>query len=153
MNKPRKSRAAGKVSISMVQEISMTLEKAVRIGELLAQQKGALKHGEWLPWLETNIQFTDRTARNYMRVYKKRDQIKTETISDLTDAYKFLVEPTFDDPIKTLDLDLVDSGEDSIESLLAQIEILKTANFRRMKRLINSSNWMILQKKVSGSRY
>jgi hypothetical protein len=26
-----------------------TIEKAIRIGELLAEQKAGLKHGQWLP--------------------------------------------------------------------------------------------------------
>jgi hypothetical protein len=80
--------------VSLHQEIvghlRQSLEKAIRIGELLTEQKGSLKHGEFTPWLETNIPFTDRTARNYMRLYRERDRIKTESVSDLNDAYRLI---------------------------------------------------------------
>lgn len=67
--------------------LKMSLEKAIRIGELLTEQKGNLKHGGWLAWIDANLSFTDRTARNYMRLYKERDRLKTETVSDLKSAY------------------------------------------------------------------
>src|SRR6266404_1444826 len=76
----------------------ITIGKAIRIGGLLAEQKSKCKHGEWLPWIEANIQFTDRTARNYMRVYERRDLVKMETISDLTGVYKLLGENKDDLP-------------------------------------------------------
>ena len=41
---------------------------AVRAGELLLQAKSHLAHGEWLRWLNTNVGFSVRTARAYMRV-------------------------------------------------------------------------------------
>lgn len=69
-----------------------SLDKAIRIGQLLTEQKDTLKHGEFTPWLEANIPFTDRTARNYMRLYRERDRIKTESVSDLTGAYALLTD-------------------------------------------------------------
>lgn len=74
----------------VVGHLRQSLEKAIRIGLLLSEQKQLLKHGEFTPWLEANIPFTDRTARNYMRLYRERDRIKTETVSDLKGAYAFL---------------------------------------------------------------
>ena len=45
------------------------LGHAIRAGELLAEQKASLKHGEWLPWLAQHVPgLSDRMARNYMRV-------------------------------------------------------------------------------------
>jgi hypothetical protein len=40
---------------------------AVRCGELLLSVKVSLKHGEFLPWVEQNCEFTHRTATAYMR--------------------------------------------------------------------------------------
>jgi hypothetical protein len=77
----------------VVGHLRQSLEKAIRIGQLLSEQKEALKHGEFIPWLESNIPFTDRTARNYMKVYRERDRLKTETISDLKGAYALLASP------------------------------------------------------------
>lgn len=70
--------------------LRQTLEKAIRIGQLLSEQKQTLKHGEFTPWIEANIPFTDRTARNYMRIYRERDRLKTEMVSDLKGAYALL---------------------------------------------------------------
>jgi hypothetical protein len=70
-----------------------TFDKAVVIGGLLAEAKADLKHGEWLPWVEANLPFTDRTARNYMRLHDRRGELKSETVSDLTGAYRMLTEP------------------------------------------------------------
>jgi hypothetical protein len=69
-----------------------TLAHAVRIGELLADIKAGLNHGEWLPWCSTNLPFTDRTARNYVRLFQHRDRLKSETVSDLGDAYRLLAD-------------------------------------------------------------
>jgi hypothetical protein len=69
-----------------------TLKKAIRIGEILSEFKKALGHGKWVAWLAANVPFTDRTARNYMRVFDHRSELP-ETISDLTCAYRLLAEP------------------------------------------------------------
>lgn len=76
----------------ILNSLRMSLEKAMKIGELLTEQKENLKHGEFAAWVNDNLPFTDRTARNYMRVYQERDRLKTETVSDLTDAYQRLIE-------------------------------------------------------------
>jgi hypothetical protein len=67
-----------------------TIEKAIRIGELLTEIKAGLKHGQWLAWIESRLPFSDHTARNYIRVYEQRERLKLETVSDLTDAYRLL---------------------------------------------------------------
>lgn len=70
-----------------------SLDKAIRIGELLREEKSRLAHGQWLPWLEANAPFTDRTATNYMRLFNERDRIKSESVSDLSSAYRLLAPP------------------------------------------------------------
>jgi hypothetical protein len=78
--------------------LRQTLEKAIRIGQLLSEQKQILKHGEFIPWIEANIPFTDRTARNYMQLYRERDRIKTETVSGLKEAYALLTSSREENP-------------------------------------------------------
>ena len=73
--------------------LQQSLDKAIRIGELLAEQKRNLKHGDFTAWMINHLPFTDRTARNYMRLYENREKLKTETVSDLTSAYKLLAAP------------------------------------------------------------
>jgi len=67
-----------------------SLAKAIRIGELLAQQKADLPHGAFTAWITENLPFTDRTARNYMTLYEHREGLKTETVSVLQEAYRLL---------------------------------------------------------------
>jgi hypothetical protein len=43
------------------------------------------EHGEWLPWLEKNISFSQKTAWRYMELYKQK--AKLGTVPNLTDAY------------------------------------------------------------------
>ena len=69
-----------------------TLDKAITLGELLRQEKERLGHGNWLTWLKGNVPFTERTARNYIRLYEHRDRLKSETVSDLTAAYQMLAD-------------------------------------------------------------
>lgn len=69
------------------------LLKAVKIGQLLTQVKASLKHGEWLPWIEANLPFTDQTARNYIGVYEIREELNSKQVWDLTSAYKLLAAP------------------------------------------------------------
>ena len=46
--------------------IGQANEHARQAGVLLLQQKAALPHGEWLPWLAANVSFSARTAARYM---------------------------------------------------------------------------------------
>lgn len=70
--------------------LNCSLQKAVQIGDLLLNQKEKLNHGQFGKWIESELPFTDRTARNYIRLYKNRKQLKTENVSDFKSAYKLL---------------------------------------------------------------
>lgn len=72
-----------------------TLNKALRIGQLLSIQKDKLKHGEFTTWVKQNLPFSDRTARNYMRLFRERDKLKTENVTDLSKAYKLVRQLTW----------------------------------------------------------
>lgn len=84
--------------------LKTSLKKAIRIGELMTEQKASLKHGEFTPWIKANLPFTDRTARKYMQLYENRELLKTENVSGLTGAYKLLEapKPTFREQIHAL---------------------------------------------------
>jgi hypothetical protein len=82
-----------KLHSEVISHLKMTIPQAIRIGELLGQQKGRLGHGAFGKWIEENLPFTDRTARNYMRLYNEKDRLlKTETVSDLKSAYNLLTD-------------------------------------------------------------
>lgn len=56
-------------------------------GDLLMKMKDALKHGEFLPWLATNCEVSERQAQRYMRAAGGKPitarSIKCDTVSDL----------------------------------------------------------------------
>jgi len=70
-----------------------SLDNAFRIGELLIQEKARLAHGQWLPWLKSNVPFSDHTARNYIRCFENRGRLKLESVSNLAEAYRLLAPP------------------------------------------------------------
>ncbi|MCK9527211.1 MAG: DUF3102 domain-containing protein [Syntrophales bacterium] len=72
--------------------IKNALTDAIRIGKLLAEVKTELPHGEFEKWVCDNLPFTSRTARNYMRLHRERDRLKSETVSALTGAYRLLTD-------------------------------------------------------------
>ena len=67
---------------------------------LLAEQKKGMKHGTFTPWIKGNLPFTDRTAQNYMKFYrKKRILISGNTepgsVLTITEARKRLIKHVF----------------------------------------------------------
>lgn len=43
----------------------------IEIGRRLVQAKELLEHGEWLPWLEKETEFSDRSAARYMKLFEE----------------------------------------------------------------------------------
>ncbi len=68
--------------------LKLSLQKAIRVGELLTEQKASLKHGEWLAWIRKNLPFTYRTADRYTQLFNAQDTLKLDTVSNLNEAYK-----------------------------------------------------------------
>ena len=66
-------------------KLHSTVQDAIRAGEILAQIKGRVGHGNFLAWVKGNCSFSERTARNYLGVYDHRD--KTASVADLQTAY------------------------------------------------------------------
>jgi len=85
--------------------IRFVLDRAIAIGEILCRQKEVLPHGEFTSWITKELPFTDRAARNYMRLYRNKNMLKTENVSVLSDAYKLLAAPTTADDNQETDID------------------------------------------------
>lgn len=56
-------------------------ESILTIGQGLMEAKAILPHGEWLPWLEERVEFSERTARNFMRL--AREWTNRQALADL----------------------------------------------------------------------
>lgn len=63
-----------------------TVADAIRAGEILAQVKERLPHGDFLPWIKLNCRFSERTAYNYIGLHGHSSKIAT--VANLQDAYK-----------------------------------------------------------------
>ena len=71
-----------------------SLPKAIQIGELLTGIKDKMDHGQWLPWIQKNLSFSDRTAARYIKCFSERERLgKFDSLSNLTEAYELLSEP------------------------------------------------------------
>jgi hypothetical protein len=46
-------------------------QEIIEIGRELTEAKEKCKHGEWLPFLEKEVDFSERSASDYMKIYKE----------------------------------------------------------------------------------
>ncbi len=68
-----------------------SLDKAIRIGEVLTTVKDTMKHGAWLPWIDENAPFSKRAAQRYMLCFDHREELKNANLAHLEDAYALML--------------------------------------------------------------
>ena len=56
-------------------------EAILTIGRCLIEAKEMLPHGEWLPWLNEKVAYSERTAQNFMAVARRYSN--PQTLADL----------------------------------------------------------------------
>ena len=56
-------------------------EAILTIGRCLTEAKQSLPHGEWLPWLNERVEFSERTAQKFMKL--AREWSNPNTLADL----------------------------------------------------------------------
>lgn len=69
---PEQANAAHRRIVGAVQD-------AIAIGEYLEREKAKRKHGQWLPWFDANIEFSQKTGDNYRKLYENRDKFVSLT--------------------------------------------------------------------------
>ncbi len=67
---------------------------AARIGEILVHVKGAVKHGEWLPWLQQFAPFSRQSADNYIWIFENAEKLLN--VSNLSEAYRLKLQTNGD---------------------------------------------------------
>lgn len=68
-----------------------SIEHAIRCGELLAEQKAKLKHGEWIPWVENNCELSHSMANKYMKIASNSERVPNlDTENSLRGILKLL---------------------------------------------------------------
>jgi Protein of unknown function (DUF3102) len=71
----------------------VTLDHAIRIGELLHDAKALVTYGEWKSWVEDNCKFSYRTAAAYMRVAEHQAAVKSAGACTLEGALESISRP------------------------------------------------------------
>jgi len=83
---------------------ALALSYAIEIGRRLDEAKGMLSHGEWSEWLKNEVDFSQSTANNYMKLFEEYGdmqisifgaELKSQTLGNLsyTKALKLLSIP------------------------------------------------------------
>lgn len=81
-NRPRTIETVTEEIVEIKQRVS---EDFMELGQRLCEAKELLPHGEWLPWLEEKVQFSERTAQKFMalaREYATNPQLAADLGSE-----------------------------------------------------------------------
>jgi len=70
--------------------LGSAVEHAQAAGRLLIQAKTKVQHGEWMPWVEKNFDFSHSTAVGYMKIAKSQPELRIS--GGLKGTLKALVE-------------------------------------------------------------
>lgn len=81
MAKPAEGRTIETITDEILDAKRTGGEAILTIGRCLIEAKDMLSHGEWLPWLNERVEFSERTARNFMRL--AREWTNRQTLADL----------------------------------------------------------------------
>jgi hypothetical protein len=69
-----------------------SLEHAIRVGELLIQQKEKVNHGDWMVWVKMNCDFQISQANKYMRVFTNYSRgINLESTDSIKGALRIII--------------------------------------------------------------
>lgn len=66
--RPRTIEAVTEEILDIKQRVA---EDFMELGQRLCEAKELLPHGEWLPWLERRVQFSERTAQKFMQLARE----------------------------------------------------------------------------------
>lgn len=70
-NEARLSTLAAEINTIKTQTQKIMMQAAVEIGRRLVEAKGAVGHGGWGAWLERNVDYSERTAQNLIRIFQE----------------------------------------------------------------------------------
>lgn len=89
-------------------------EAVLAIGRGLIEAKAVLTHGEWLPWLSEKVEFSERTAQNFMRL--AREWSNPQALADLgaSKALTLLALPETERAAFASETHLVDGEEKTV---------------------------------------
>lgn len=79
-----KETIATEINVIKHQTRATVLMASIEIGKRLKEAKAIVGHGEWIPWLQDNFEYSERTAQNLMQLNDEyADSPQLETLADL----------------------------------------------------------------------
>lgn len=89
--------------------LKMSVQKAIRIGELLTEQKEIVGHGLFIAWVKDNLDISFDTASRYIKLFESGDKIRN--LPNLQAAYK---------QIETLEAQAKQSRDERERAMIAE---------------------------------
>lgn len=68
---PAEGRDIETITVEILEAKRAGGEAILTIGRCLIEAKEQLPHGEWLPWLNERVEFSERQARRFMQLYRE----------------------------------------------------------------------------------
>lgn len=88
---------------SILESLAQSLTSAIKVGELLFEQKRLIKYGKFSHWVIDNLTFSLRTAQRYMKLFLYKEALTEKGVSSITDAYHHLFDMPISDEIIEVD--------------------------------------------------
>lgn len=82
VNEERLHTLAAEINTIKRQTQKIMMEAAVEIGRRLVEAKGAVGHGSWGAWLEHNVDYSERTAQNLIRIFQEYGEGQTRLFGE-----------------------------------------------------------------------
>jgi hypothetical protein len=128
--------------------IKRGIRTAVEIGQELIAVKEVLDHGQFGRWLRAEFSWTDRTARNHMRVAEVFGT-KSEIISDLPPAtiYRLAASSTPENIVNDVVAQLERGDQVDVDRIEARIQAARQDRKFAQKAAKRSQVWRVKQAK------
>lgn len=75
---------AAEINTIKAQTREAVCKSAIEIGRRLAEAKCCIPHGGWGAWLEENVDYSERTAQDLMKMFEEYGNTNTQAIADLS---------------------------------------------------------------------
>lgn len=127
------------------------MQTAINIGKKLIEAKDVIKHGQWENWLKERVSFSQRTANNFMKVYKVYGQsLESKTIASLnySQALELLALPSNDREKFAEEMNVKDMTIKELRETIKDIKNKQSSVESEMKKL-QTEKETILQKNTS----
>jgi Protein of unknown function (DUF3102) len=135
--------------VSEIPKFSAFTAHVIETSQRLAEAKVLAGHGGWLPWLEREFGWDERTAQRYMSAYQL--SLKYDTVSDLDLPMRglyLLARPSTPEPVRQEVIQRTEAGEHFIHA-----EVKETARRRPQLKVQRSRHGAGAGERWGGAEY